>query len=59
MNTKAIDNQPEFDPELLKMYLKLSPEQRLETMFELNAFLWEAMPEKNKRAWEKMKERGW
>jgi hypothetical protein len=40
------------------MYLNLSPEQRLETMYELNAFLWEAMPEKNKRAWEKLKETG-
>lgn len=59
MNTDPKKNEPQFDPELLKMYLKMTPEQRLERMYELHCFLREAMPEKNKRAWEELKKKGW
>lgn len=58
VNTKPTDNPPEYDPELLRMYLRMSPAQRLKRMYELNKFFWEAMPDKNKRSWEKLKAQG-
>jgi hypothetical protein len=59
VNTEPIKNEPEYDPELVRAHLNMTPAQRLKRMYELHTFLWKAMPEKNKQAWEKLKAKGW
>jgi hypothetical protein len=46
------------DKEYIKRCLTLTPEQRLDEMQKLNDFLFNAMPQESKQAWEKLKKAG-
>jgi len=46
------------DKEYIKHCLTFTPAQRLQEMESLNKFLFEAMPEESKKAWEKLKKAG-
>ncbi|HBU70157.1 MAG TPA: hypothetical protein DEE98_07230 [Elusimicrobia bacterium] len=46
------------DKEYIKRCLSLTPEQRLAEMQKLNDFLFNTMPEKSRKAWFKLKEKG-
>ncbi len=48
-----------FKDEELERGLRLTPEQRLLYLEELNAFLNAFMPKESRIAWEKLKEEGW
>jgi hypothetical protein len=46
------------DKEYIKRCLTLTPEQRLKEMENLNNFLFDAMPQESKQAWERLKKAG-
>jgi hypothetical protein len=48
--------QEEFDVESIKQFMKLSAEEKLNSLEQLNAFLQEAMPQSSKDVWERLKE---
>lgn len=57
MNKKRDENNGEVlvNKEYIKNCLAISPEARLRELESLNKFIFEAMPEKSKRSWEKLK----
>ena len=48
-----------FNIEDLKAYMSLSVEEKLIYLEEINSFLAEVVPDKSKKAWEKLKQEGW
>jgi hypothetical protein len=48
----------EYSKEDLKRYRDLAPRKKLEYLQQMNVFLAKAMPEKSKKAWEKLKQKG-
>ena len=50
--------EDEIDIEQIKAFMKLSAEEKLRRLEELNAFYQQAMPEKSKAVWEKLKKQG-
>jgi len=43
----------------MRLYMALSPEQKLNHLEEINAFLEAVTPQKAKGMWKQLKEKGW
>jgi len=50
--------EDDIDIEQLKAFMAMSAEEKLRCLEELNAFYQEAMPQKSKEIWEKLKTLG-
>ncbi|HLC15339.1 MAG TPA: hypothetical protein VJL89_03835 [Thermodesulfovibrionia bacterium] len=50
--------EEEIDIEQIKAFMALSAEEKLRRLEELNYFYQQAMPQKSKAVWEKLKEQG-
>ena len=48
-----------YDAEDIKKYMSLSVEEKLTYLEEAHIFFSEAVPVESKKAWEKLKKKGW
>ncbi len=56
---KKTINKNEYDLNELKIYRALPAKDKLHFLEQMNAFFQKAMPSRSKKAWEKLKQKGW
>ena len=52
-------HRSDYDPNELRRYIVLSPEQKFDYLEALNEFFAKSMPARSKNIWKVLKSRGW